>query len=158
VPKPVAATARNHAGARAFDTLLRYRGTTLAELWRALRALKVLQAEEAQLEPTVTAAPRALPRPCEMPIEPERRGILRESEIAPAAKRPDPLAEAGAVAPQGVTETLPGAIAPPCVRVNQPEPQRDKGRNQDAQAVSPRSIPWPKRCPGDRETCCPLRR
>ncbi|MGH6884729.1 MAG: hypothetical protein ACREGK_01475 [Geminicoccales bacterium] len=36
---------RDGNGARAFDTLLRYRGTTLAELWRALRLLKALQAE-----------------------------------------------------------------------------------------------------------------
>jgi hypothetical protein len=33
----------NNAGA--FDTLLRYRGGTLAEFWRALRTLKALQAE-----------------------------------------------------------------------------------------------------------------
>ncbi|MEM7022273.1 MAG: hypothetical protein AAF637_06720 [Pseudomonadota bacterium] len=31
---------------RGFDTLLRYRGTALAELWRALRTLKALQAEK----------------------------------------------------------------------------------------------------------------
>ncbi len=42
---------RDCNGARAFDTLLRYRGGTLAELWRALRTLKALQAEQA-------AAPR----------------------------------------------------------------------------------------------------
>jgi hypothetical protein len=33
------------APACAFATLLCYRGTTLAELWRALRLLKALQAE-----------------------------------------------------------------------------------------------------------------
>ena len=38
---------RDGNGARAFDTLLRYRGSTLAELWRALRLLKALQAEPA---------------------------------------------------------------------------------------------------------------
>jgi hypothetical protein len=38
---------RDCNGARAFDTLLRYRGGTLAELWRALRTLKALQAEAA---------------------------------------------------------------------------------------------------------------
>ena len=36
---------RDCNGAGAFDTLLRYRGGTLAELWRALRTLKALQAE-----------------------------------------------------------------------------------------------------------------
>ena len=38
---------RDCNGARSFDTLLRYRGGTLAELWRALRTLKALQAEAA---------------------------------------------------------------------------------------------------------------
>jgi hypothetical protein len=38
---------RDGNGARSFDTLLRYRGGTLAELWRALRTLKALQAERA---------------------------------------------------------------------------------------------------------------
>ena len=38
---------RDGNGARAFDTLLRYRGSALAELWRALRLLKALQAEPA---------------------------------------------------------------------------------------------------------------
>jgi hypothetical protein len=36
-----------NGGARSFDTLLRYRGGALAELWRALRTLKALQAERA---------------------------------------------------------------------------------------------------------------
>jgi hypothetical protein len=36
---------RDGHGARAFDTLLRYRGGATAELWRALRTLKALQAE-----------------------------------------------------------------------------------------------------------------
>jgi hypothetical protein len=36
---------RDCNGARSFDTLLRYRGGTLAELWRALRTLKALQTE-----------------------------------------------------------------------------------------------------------------
>ena len=38
---------RDCNGARAFDTLVRYRGGTLAEFWRALRTLKALQAERA---------------------------------------------------------------------------------------------------------------
>ena len=53
---------RDGNGARAFDTLLRYRGSALAELWRALRLLKALQAEPAP----------ALPAP-EQPIEPDAR-------------------------------------------------------------------------------------
>ncbi len=38
---------RDCNGGRSFDTLLRYRGGTLAELWRALRTLKALQVEAA---------------------------------------------------------------------------------------------------------------
>jgi hypothetical protein len=61
---------RDGNGARAFDTLLRYRGGTLAELWRALRTLKALQAEQAaRQEPAVAPEPRALPEPHDMPIE-----------------------------------------------------------------------------------------
>lgn len=54
-------------GSRAFDTLLRYRGTALAELWRALRMLKALQAEARAGVREV--APRAKPN------EPEARAI-----------------------------------------------------------------------------------
>jgi hypothetical protein len=61
-------------GARAFDTLLRYRGGTLAELWRALRTLKALQAE--------AAAPQA--DATEQPIEPEARTNPGETATAPA--------------------------------------------------------------------------
>jgi hypothetical protein len=67
---------RDCNGARAFDTLLRYRGGTLAELWRALRTLKVLQAEsrECATARAEAPAPHLLPEPREMPIEPERPG------------------------------------------------------------------------------------
>ncbi len=44
---------RDRNGARALDTLLRYRGSVQAELFRALAALKALQAE--------AAAPAAVP-------------------------------------------------------------------------------------------------
>jgi hypothetical protein len=47
---------RDGNGARAFDTLLRYRGPALADLWRALRLLKALQAEAGQ--------DRRVRRPC----------------------------------------------------------------------------------------------
>jgi hypothetical protein len=58
---------RDGNGPRAFDTLLRYRGGTLAELWRALRTLKALQAERHAQE--VREATRT-----RRPDEPERRG------------------------------------------------------------------------------------
>ena len=73
---------RDCNGARSFDTLLRYRGGTLAELWRALRTLKALQAEQAtrpQAMRDVAPALLAEPQPhasvaLEQPIEPESRG------------------------------------------------------------------------------------
>jgi hypothetical protein len=83
-------------GARAFDTLLRYRGGTLAELWRALRTLKALQAEAAtQVDAT---AP-------EEPIEPGARGNPGDGAPSQAASESAPL---------------PAAIVPavvPCARV-----------------------------------------
>jgi hypothetical protein len=58
---------RDCNGPRSFDTLLRYRGGTLAELWRALRTLKALQAERHAQE--VREAARM-----QQPDEPECRG------------------------------------------------------------------------------------
>ena len=52
---------RDCNGARAFDTLLRYRGGTLAELWRALRTLKALQAERAAQASRACAGARRRP-------------------------------------------------------------------------------------------------
>jgi hypothetical protein len=72
---------RDCSGAWAFDTLLRYRGGTLAELWRALRTLKALQAERA-------AQARDAPAP--RPIEPEALGNPGESEPARPANEPAP--------------------------------------------------------------------
>ena len=58
---------RDCNGARAFDTLLRYRGGALAELWRALRTLTALQAEQA-----------ARPAPA---LAPERRLLHEPHEV-----------------------------------------------------------------------------
>jgi hypothetical protein len=78
---------RDGNGARSFDTLLRYRGGTLAELWRALRTLKALQAEQAaRPEPAVAPEPRALPELHGMPIEPEARRIPDIAILPPAGE------------------------------------------------------------------------
>lgn len=102
---------RDGHGARALQTLLRYRGGAQAELWRALHALKALQAEAAQAEagaqgcatdapaiepsaaPAVEAAPAPderrrtatadVPNEPEAPAEPERRD--RGAAAGPAA-------------------------------------------------------------------------
>jgi hypothetical protein len=88
---------RDCNNARAFDTLLRYRGGTLAEFWRALRTLKALQAEAAAPQAEVRAPePRHLPdHP--VPIEPESRKNPCHSDRAgnPAERNtgpsPDPV-------------------------------------------------------------------
>jgi hypothetical protein len=68
---------RDCNGARAFDTLLRYRGTTLAELWRSLRTLKALQAEaRASAAPDQDAAEH---RRGALPNQPEARDNAGES-------------------------------------------------------------------------------
>jgi hypothetical protein len=85
---------RDCNGARAFPTLLRYRGAALAEFWRALTALKALQAEaealsperEAEPAPVLTLEPRpARIAPHEDPNEPERPGGRGETEPTPPA-------------------------------------------------------------------------
>jgi hypothetical protein len=85
---------RDCNGARAFDTLLRYRGTALAELWRALRLLKALQAEappHAMRAVAPSAAPLPQPQPdaglaCEVASAPVLPA-LREQPIEPEARR-----------------------------------------------------------------------
>jgi hypothetical protein len=134
---------RDCNGARAFDTLLRYRGGTLAELWRALRTLKALQAEAARGEP---------------PIEPERRTIAGESELERATDEPTQQ-QAPPHAPESTKP--PVATARPRALVGQPE--RDRGhfgesRNHAAEAVSGRSVLGPKTCPGSQEPGRHLRR
>ncbi|MGH6887351.1 MAG: hypothetical protein ACREGK_14900 [Geminicoccales bacterium] len=99
---------RDGNGARAFDTLLRYRGGTLAELWRALRTLKALQAEQAATTSAAVLTPQRNIAPngegaCSMelaphqeaggeqhanPIEPECRGNPGEFEPVLAVDEP----------------------------------------------------------------------
>jgi hypothetical protein len=97
-----------NGGARSFDTLLRYRGGALAELWRALRTLKALQAEQKAARAAVptrrlisepqdgrTRCIEVAPdqeagdaRPHAQPSEPEGHGNPGESEPAAAACEP----------------------------------------------------------------------
>jgi hypothetical protein len=104
------ALVRDGNGPRAFDTLLRYRGSAMAELWRALRALKALQAEAARLQEMREAEPDMLPGPQpdagagsdvvatpaasalaqeKRPIEPEARGNPAEIASPPPAGEPE---------------------------------------------------------------------
>ena len=88
---------RDGNGTRRFVALLRYRGTALAELWRALRLLKALQAEAAREVGDLRSR-----RPCcsartditgEKPIEPEARANPGEIAPVPAADEPEAVAE-----------------------------------------------------------------
>jgi hypothetical protein len=88
---------RDGNGARAFDTLLRYRGTAAAELWRALRALKALQAEAAA-RPAALPERHALAAPHAVPIEPESRADPDDRAPSQAAREPAPLPAAPASA------------------------------------------------------------
>jgi len=103
---------RDGNGTRAFDTLLRYRGSALAELWRALRLLKALQAEAAS--PVREASPGTAP---EKPIEPEGRANPGEIASLPAADEPEaPCRRADADAAPGEAEC--GGMGPgQCPRV-----------------------------------------
>jgi hypothetical protein len=110
---------RDGHGARAFPTLLRYRGTALAELTRCLRALKALQAGQAVAaelsagrpsqpdRPTRSspARPSARPRPDHPtprrnPSDPERQRHPNEPELPPT--RPDALDGSPCAAPPRV--------------------------------------------------------
>ena len=83
---------RDGHGARAFPTLLRYRGTALAELTRCLRALKALQAEHA------AAAELPAGRPSQ-PDRPARRSPAQPS-ARPTPDRPAPRRSPSAPAPR----------------------------------------------------------
>ncbi|MGH6903041.1 MAG: hypothetical protein ACREIR_09915 [Geminicoccaceae bacterium] len=104
---PGLALIRDGNATRSFETLSRYRGAALAELWRALRTLKALQGQAratprraGEVEPAAVlmfkprrghgaaiAPEQGAPAvaPCGKPIEPEVRGKPGESEPAPSA-------------------------------------------------------------------------
>jgi hypothetical protein len=114
-----------NGGARAFDTLLRYRGGTLAEFWRALRTLKALQAEAAAPQAEVgVPEPRCFPEPHPMPIEPERRKNPCDSDRAsnPAERNAEPGPDAARLP---LPLPAPGGRATPI----EPESRRNLGES-----------------------------
>jgi hypothetical protein len=118
---------RDGNGAGAFGTLLRYRGTALGELWRALRLLKALQAEAAHAREVRDAIPQVDPCAHEKPIEPD----ARETE---AALR-DLDADAGPDAEPGGTG--PGQSPAPAPRGKPPaEPIEPEGRRNPGEIIS----------------------
>jgi hypothetical protein len=140
---------RDGHGARAFPTLLRYRGTALAELTRCLRALKALQAGQAaaaelpagrpsdrpaRRSPARTSAspPPDRPAPRRNPSEPERQRHPNEPELPPT--RPDAL-------------DGPPCAAPPRVRTN-PMPAGARAAPQEALRGAIASWPGGSASPG----------
>jgi hypothetical protein len=81
---------RDCNGARAFDTLLRYRGGTLAELWRALRTLKALQAEARAYAAAAAEAPASVPAP--RAVAPALAAMVRDPAPAPRRSQTNPRA------------------------------------------------------------------
>jgi hypothetical protein len=102
---------RDGNGARAFETLLRYRGAAQAEFSRALRLLKALQAEAAARDPGA---------PSELPIEPKARSNPGDSG------RPSDRAERGDGGP--ASAWLPPTLHVPaetaCAQPSEPGPKQ----------------------------------
>jgi hypothetical protein len=136
---PGLALIRDGNGTRSFETLLRYRGSAMAEFWRALKMLKALQAEQAamaQQRAVPAAAPRLRPAPRQAlaertrPNEPERPS-------APAPERlecapPDPPAPG--VLHEPAAAGLPNEPRPPA----QPdEPERAAPRRLEYVVAEP---------------------
>ena len=76
---------RDGNGPRALDTLVRYRGSVLTELFRALAALKLLQAQARELPESAPpdAAPALLPPP-RATTKRTREGAAKQSLGFPA--------------------------------------------------------------------------
>jgi hypothetical protein len=116
---------RDGNGARSFDTLLRYRGGTLAELWRALRTLKALQAERhareereaARTQPSDERERRGTPRESARPFEPaDATGKPALAWLPCPLPTPDVPAPAGpalGVRPNEPPRTKPGSAPRP---------------------------------------------
>jgi hypothetical protein len=132
------ALVRDGNGPRAFDTLLRYRGSAMAELWRALRALKALQAQAQACEDApdeVGEHAPDLPALREKPIEPEDR--RNPGDIMPA---PAPPAQ-NAQPDEPEDPRNPGDIVP-LPPAGEPEArQPDAGRVDPEAAAPPSDVP-----------------
>jgi hypothetical protein len=108
------ALVRDGNGARAFDTLLRYRGAAQAELARALRMLKALQAEAAQ-----EAAP---PRRAQAQIEAPEQALLGALPNKPEARGNPGETVPMAIADEAARDTPQAArMAEPAIDDREPE-------------------------------------
>ena len=134
---------RDGNGTRSFETLLRYRGAAMAEFWRALKTLKALQAEQAdvleqaagadlarELPVTQLAAPAPVraqpPRPAARRAHADRRGP-NEPERLMAYVLPEPPM-AG-----------PALHEPPACTPRRPEPNEPERAPQAPSTVASRA-------------------
>jgi hypothetical protein len=135
-------------GARAFDVLLRYRGAAQAELFRALRMLKALQAEAApgrRARATLEAAPEQALLGA-LPNQPKARANAGGSCGELGSRAPGPVGERG---PNPFPTLAPEAAAPGPVRPASIEP---------ALAAMPRAAaPSAPRQGAKSEPCLPSR-
>jgi hypothetical protein len=137
---PGLALIRDGNGTRSFETLLRYRGAAMAELMRALRMLKALQAELAAGAEALEMPPRQPRGPARLasrpaPNEPERR-------LEPAPDRRLEYVLPATLAP-GRTLHEPAAPWTP----NEPEPDAVQDPKANGATTSTRS----------RKACAPRR-
>jgi hypothetical protein len=115
---------RDGNGTRSFETLMRYRSAAMAELMRALRTLKALQAEAAAEHAAV--ADRALEIPLTQLAERPPRAAARRAHAVPRRpNEPEPLMayllpEPPAAAPALHETAAPAPNAP--AMPNEPEP------------------------------------
>jgi len=127
---------RDGNGARAFDTLVRYRGAAQAELFRTLRTLKALQAEAARETTQQAAMVPAMPEHAApaLPNKPEPRANLGESRADAASGAtlpvPDPAAPCADPAPDGRTDAPGYSAAVSSETPIEPENRRNLGESQ----------------------------
>jgi hypothetical protein len=146
---------RDGNGTRSFETLLRYRGAAQAELWRALRTLKALQAETRACAAVGTeAATRSAPAPVRLaaarPASPATSPDRRDAHAADP-NQPEGRANSGRAgararpggAPRasdpGPARPLPRPLPTPDVRALCAQPIKPETRQLGGSA--PSSIP-----------------
>ena len=144
---------RDGNSTRSFETLLRYRGAAMAELMRALRTLKGLQAEQAVgTGPALAARPkRSAARPTlahrTLPSEPERGARPRLQYVPPEPPAPgrtlhEPAEPWLPKAPEpGPRRHAAAAPAPRGVLPSEPERHQLRGSDQQETERPPAPAP-----------------
>ena len=133
---------RDGNGTRSFETLMRYRGAAMAEFWRALKTLKALQAEPADVLEQAAGADLAPEMPA--PHSPRRRRCARSRPDRQRAARTPIAADRTNPSPSWHT-CCPNrrSPAPPCTsrrhprRVPRTERTRDRLRSADIMTAQP---------------------